>query len=495
MIDGSIRPGLLLLHTYRVERFLTRGGMGEVYLARHVELDTLHAIKVIKPELFHNETVLALSRREASVLRGIRNEVVVGYDGFFRDEKGRHYLVMEYVEGPSLGQLLEQRALSTDEVYLLRDRIALGLGAVHERGVVHRDLSPDNVILADGRIERAKLIDFGIAKLTAPAVETIIGAGFAGKLRYASPEQLGLFGGRVDARSDIYSLGLVLIAAATGRAPEIGESFEAVRQARQSVPNLHDVPDVLKSQLTAMLQPDPKDRPGSLAELIRGWPLPGPVPVDSAPTRVVGPSAPQHEWTEESAEIGRERKFFRPSVIVAAIVVCALIGVGGYLLKEHFGKKDEADEKIPTQVLTIQQIAELPWRELYPYVQDFVARGNIDNAFAVLREAIRKGHELPLETTYEFSQDLLLHGRTDEAFALLRELAGKGHGPSALAIGEMYDPVLWNPEQSPFTKANPRQAEKWYRQALAQGSQEARTRLESLERWRRRQEGSSNDQP
>ncbi len=106
--DVTLAPGALVLHTYRVERLLDKGGMGEVYLARHTALGTQHAIKVIKPELITNPMVLELSQREAMVLRDVHNDAIVGYEGFLQDDTGHWYLCMEYVDGPSLMDLLER---------------------------------------------------------------------------------------------------------------------------------------------------------------------------------------------------------------------------------------------------------------------------------------------------------------------------------------------------------------------------------------------------
>jgi serine/threonine-protein kinase len=153
----------------------------------------------------------------------------------------------------------------------LRDRLARGLAAAHDKGVIHRDMSPDNVILGQGDLEQAKIIDFGIAKLADSSATTIIGDDFAGRYAYASPEQIGLYGGQVDVRSDIYSLGLVLATAATGKAlnmGEISESLVSVIEARKRVPDFSSVPPELRPELGSMLEPDPADRPQSMREVI-----------------------------------------------------------------------------------------------------------------------------------------------------------------------------------------------------------------------------------
>src|SRR5262245_51597 len=264
---SSIAPGQLLGHTYRIEALLARGGMGEVYRARHAEIDTSHAIKIILPELAGNTRIVDLFRREASILRTIRHDAIVAYDGVFRDETGRLYLVMEFVDGPSLSKVLKQGALPPVQVRQLRDRLADGLAAAHEKGVIHRDLSPDNVILPGSDLTKAKIIDFGISKMADPEAKTIVGDDFAGKYSYVSPEQVGLYGGKVDPRSDIYSLGLVLAAAAMGKPLDMGSSPISVVEARRGVPKLERVPADLRPELTAMLQPDPADRPQSMRAL------------------------------------------------------------------------------------------------------------------------------------------------------------------------------------------------------------------------------------
>ena len=268
--SSGLAPGTLLGNTYIIEALLARGGMGEVYRARHIELGTQHAIKIMLPSLAEDPKIVQLFLEEARKLGRLNNDAVVDYEGFFRDEHGLRYLVTEFVPGESLEQVLHRRRLEPDEVLRLRDRLALGLAAAHELGIVHRDVSPENILLPDGNIDRAKLIDFGIAKSTDPAGLTIIGSDFAGKYSYVSPEQVGLFGGRIDLRSDIYSLGLVLAAAAIGfgRKLDMGNSAPTLIAARQRVPDLSEVPASLRPVIAPMLNPRPDDRPSSMRALL-----------------------------------------------------------------------------------------------------------------------------------------------------------------------------------------------------------------------------------
>ncbi|MFP5516644.1 MAG: protein kinase domain-containing protein [Alphaproteobacteria bacterium] len=265
---APIGPGTLLSHTYEVAGLIARGGMGEVHRARHVDMNTWHAVKVIRPELAQDAKMVELLRREAAALREIRHEAVVSYDGVFRDEYGRILLSMEYLDGPSLQEVLQGGPLDPDDVAILLDRVASGLAAAHQRGIVHRDMSTDNVILPGREIANAKIIDFGIAKQTAGGAGTVIGDAFAGKYGYASPEQFGLFGGQVGPQSDIYSAGLVLAAAALGRPLDMGRTPQAMIERRMAVPDLSALAEPLRGVLCSMLEPDPQNRARTMTELV-----------------------------------------------------------------------------------------------------------------------------------------------------------------------------------------------------------------------------------
>ena len=266
----TVEIGEVLGHTYRIEEFLAKGGMGAVYRARHTILDSVHAIKIILAQFAQDPQVVALLSQEAKALSKVKSDAVVEYQGLFLDEHGRRYLVMEFADGPSLARVLQDRSFSPAEVRQLRDRLALGLAVAHDKGVFHRDISPDNVILPGGRIENAKIIDFGIAKHADTGEKTIIGGDFAGKYSFASPEQAGMFGGKVDARADIYSLGLVLAACAIGHGEKLamGDSPASVFRARESVPDLSAVPPELRDELAKMLQPKPEDRPQRMEDIV-----------------------------------------------------------------------------------------------------------------------------------------------------------------------------------------------------------------------------------
>ena len=262
--------GTQLSGIYELDERIASGGMGEVYRGHNIQTGDHVAIKIVLPEFARDQTILSLFRKEASILNHLSHDAVVRYHVFTIDPGiGRPYLAMEFVDGQSLFDVMRRGPMPGQDVRQLCHRLASGLAAVHQAGAVHRDLSPDNIILPGGRVERAKIIDFGIARSATVGGETLIGGKFAGKYNYVSPEQLGLYGGEVSEQSDIYSLGLVLAAALRGKPFDMSGSQYEVIEKRRTVPDLSDIDPDFQELLDAMLQPDPRDRPASMAEIAR----------------------------------------------------------------------------------------------------------------------------------------------------------------------------------------------------------------------------------
>jgi serine/threonine protein kinase len=258
--------GTQLSGIYELDERIASGGMGEVYRGHNIQTGDHVAIKIVLPEFARDQTILSLFRKEASILNHLSHDAIVRYHVFTIDPGiGRPYLAMEFVNGESLFDVMRRGAMSTQDVRKLCHRLASGLSAVHEAGAVHRDLSPDNIILPGGSVARAKIIDFGIARSATVGGETLIGGKFAGKYNYVSPEQLGLYGGEVSEQSDIYSLGLVLAAALRGKPLEMSGSQLEIVEKRRTVPDLSNIDDDFRPIIEAMLQPDPQDRPTSAA--------------------------------------------------------------------------------------------------------------------------------------------------------------------------------------------------------------------------------------
>ena len=268
---GSVRPGTRLNGLYEIEKLIAQGGMGEVYRGFNIQTMDPVAIKMIRPEFLNDKEIIELFRREASILHNLNHEAIVRYFVFSVDPVlYRAYLSMEFVEGPSLTDRLATGPMQRSDVQILRRRIASALEVAHQHKVVHRDISPDNIILPQDDVRSAKVIDFGIARSLHRAEVSIIGGRFAGKYNYASPEQFGLAGGEVGFKSDIYSFGLVLAAAVRGSPIDMsGSEVEAIAK-RTVVPDLSNIDATIRPLLHAMLQPSPANRPASMAE-VAAW--------------------------------------------------------------------------------------------------------------------------------------------------------------------------------------------------------------------------------
>ena len=269
--SSAIGIGTELNQTYKVDALIGVGGMGEVFKGHNIQTSDPVAIKIVLPEFARDEMILELFRKEARILNHLSHDAIVRYYVFSIDKAiGRPYLAMEFVDGVSLAVRAKDKPLSAEEFAQLLKRLADGLHKAHEAGVIHRDMSPDNVILPNSLVANAKIIDFGIARSANVGGGTLLGGSFAGKYNYVSPEQLGLYGGEVTAKSDIYSLALVMVAAMRGKPLDMSGTQVDVIEKRRKVPDLSDIPKAQRGVLTAMLQPDPADRPASMAE-VRDW--------------------------------------------------------------------------------------------------------------------------------------------------------------------------------------------------------------------------------
>ena len=272
----TFQPGDLLNNTYRIEAMLGRGGTSEVYRARSEISGRLVALKVLKAELSANDDYLVLLTREEDI-RELRHDAIVRYSENHRTPEGHVYLLMDYIEGPGMDRKLKQGPMPADELLTVARRVADGLKVAHEKNIVHRDLSPDNIILRNGDPAQAVIIDFGIAKDTNPGAETIVGNEFAGKYAYAAPEQLS---GQTDARSDIYSLGASLLANFRGEKPDPGKNPMEVVENKSKPLNTAGVPEPLKSLIDRMTDPNPATRlqsMGAVLDMLDGGAVPSAV--------------------------------------------------------------------------------------------------------------------------------------------------------------------------------------------------------------------------
>jgi predicted Ser/Thr protein kinase len=294
---------------YRIEGLAGRGGMGVVYRATQLGLERTVALKVITPALADDEDFrkrfVAESKAAASVEHP--NVIPVYYAG---EREGVLFIVMRYVDGPDLRALVRaQDRLDAERAAHIVAEVAGALDAAHRHGLVHRDVKPANILLDQD--DHAYLTDFGLTKRAATTAggELSRAGGWVGTLGYVAPEQIR--GERIDARTDVYALGCVLVYALTGKAPYSGESDEATLWAHLNAPPPSEsVPPEFEGVVARALAKDPSDRYPSAGDLgraalraagrsatavpegnvARG--LAAPATDDTAPTALRGAAAP-----------------------------------------------------------------------------------------------------------------------------------------------------------------------------------------------------------
>ncbi|HEU0044793.1 serine/threonine-protein kinase [Sphingomonas sp.] len=268
-VGQGIQVGDVLNHIFEVRRFIARGGMGEVFEGVNVNTDERVAIKVMLPALAADPNVIGMFRKEARTLTRLQHEALVQYRVLAQEPQlGVLYIVTEYVDGANLADVLGQQQPTAADLILLLRRLASGLRVAHQLGAIHRDMSPDNVLLENGELAQAKIIDFGIAKDLDPGSKTIVGDGFAGKLNYVAPEQLGDFGREIGPWTDVYSLALVILAVALGKNVQMGGSLVDAVDKRRAGPDLSAAPEDIRPILHKMLAPNPTDRLRSMDEVL-----------------------------------------------------------------------------------------------------------------------------------------------------------------------------------------------------------------------------------
>lgn len=277
----SISGEPVLEGKYHLECRLGQGGMGVVYKARHAYLKTLHAIKIILPDLVGNDPQLVTRfRQEALAAAAIRHQNVVGVSDYGVAQGTMPFLVMEYVEGESLHDLLEREGkLPPEKALELMSAIAAGIGVAHKQGIVHRDLKPLNVmILKDNPklSEAVKILDFGLAKIkSGELLGSFIQAqttGLMGSPFYMAPEQWA--DEEPDATSDIYSLGIMFYQMLAGDVPFKGSSIPAIMKKHISdLPPTFgslglDISSHIEKAVRHALEKDRKKRTQSVEEFI-----------------------------------------------------------------------------------------------------------------------------------------------------------------------------------------------------------------------------------
>jgi eukaryotic-like serine/threonine-protein kinase len=342
--------GSVLGGRYEIQKLLGMGGMGAVYKAHDLEVDRSLGLKVIRPDLAGNPAILARFKQELVLARQVTHKNIIRiYD--LSEAEGVKFITMEFIEGEDLRTILTREGkLTPDEAIGIIRQSCAGLQAAHLEGVIHRDLKPSN-IMRDGA-GRVVIMDFGLAKTVASDGMTQTGM-MIGTMEYMSPEQA--MGSELDARSDIFAIGLIFYELITGNMPYRAESAIAslVKRTQERALPLHEVdpsvPQTVSQIVAKCLERDPKNRYASVQALLDDLDIAqGKRPRSSASGQSVlrasafssdaltvgapSPAIPQPA-IQTAAELPRKW------LVVAALVLVAALGLGGYLV---FSKRPQS---------------------------------------------------------------------------------------------------------------------------------------------------------
>src|SRR3954464_5261681 len=281
---SALVPGMVLREKYLILGKLGEGGMAAVYRARHLAFNEIRAIKIVNSELSANPAFLKRFKSEAVITRKLQHPNAVRVDDLDSTEDGRPFIVMEYVHGKDLRNLIQNTgALPVRRALDITRQVASALAAAHALGITHRDIKPDNILMTDtgSSTDIVKVLDFGIAKVREAGMEGAHSSTKTGMVvgtpQYISPEQaMGRSGEQIDGRADLYSLGVVLYEMVTGRLPFESDTPMGMllHHIQSTPPRAHEIspelriPEALSVLLVRALEKDRMLRFQSAGELI-----------------------------------------------------------------------------------------------------------------------------------------------------------------------------------------------------------------------------------
>ena len=352
----TLPPGTLLKDTYTVLDLIGRGGMGEVYEVRHARMAGRYALKLLPPIFAHEHVSVTRFRREADILSALRHSNIVQVIDFDHTPAGQPFLVMEYLDGGDLAQLMASvGAMPLPRVLKIVEQIVSALSAVHRRGIVHRDLKPQNVLLVrdeDFSTDRVKLVDFGLSKRSEATLRDLSGnisraQTLLGTPRYMAPEQASGRIDEIDATTDQFALAAMIYEMLTGTSAFDGEHMAMLLYrivSENPVPMRRHVPDLpehVEAAVRRAMEKQRADRFPTVTDFLdalldrpsinatdrsgdsgRGAITPAPV---SLPARV--PAAPAPVSALPARRSGRGAMF----ATLAGMGVAAILAVGWHL--------------------------------------------------------------------------------------------------------------------------------------------------------------------
>jgi serine/threonine protein kinase len=350
----------------RIEREIARGGMAEVYLGTHLTLDRAVAVKVMHNYVESDPDLQSRFEREAKVVAGLRHPNIVqifDYD----TEEGHPYIVMEYLVGPSLGVYLRElhkrgQRLEPMQIARLLITIAAALDYAHEQGVVHRDIKPGNIILHNksknvsveqhltARTEPV-ITDFGLVRIAQSVTQTASGA-VSGTPAYMSPEQAQ--GVKVDHRSDIYSLGVVLYEMVAGRIPFEGDTSWTLifKHINEPPPSIEGIQPAVQAVLDRVLAKKPEDRYQSARELAADYLDAIGLVSEASTLRISLPPSrpPSHPPQHASLSSGGKQPAAPGWTRIAAFSIIGLLFIAGAAFVIPRMLRPGGPTQIPTQI-------------------------------------------------------------------------------------------------------------------------------------------------
>ncbi|HUF18771.1 MAG TPA: protein kinase [Thermoanaerobaculia bacterium] len=403
----AFTEGQLIDGKYEVLERLAEGGMSEVYKVRHLHLDELRIVKIMPSDLAREESTSERFQHEAKLASRVRHRNIASLHDFSRLEDGSFYMVSEYLDGYTVQSWIHEKGRIEPLVAIeIAIQVLTGLEAIHKAGVVHRDVSPDNImIVADDEADDppgfiARILDLGIAKSLDEdeGGRTQTGA-FVGKARYASPEQAGLLGKgeTIDQRSDIYSLGVTLYEMLSGTAP-----FDSPTPEGYLLKHIHETPAPLTAAMGGAAIPAglaqivekamAKDRNGrfdSAAEFKGALSaLRDQKPAEHAGPLVTAAAAPSGP-VNSSMSKGRERSRLVVPLIIAAIALLALSAVWAGWRAADGGQKTDTVRITPDPVFP-------PFAATPPPTESAVVEGDA-GSYAIVEELSDRAPEENVE--------------------------------------------------------------------------------------------------
>jgi eukaryotic-like serine/threonine-protein kinase len=368
----------------------TSGGMATVYRARDRQTGTMVAVKILT-----ESEVQSIERfnREATMLAGLIHPGIVKYIAHGTTPDGQHYMVMEWVDGETLNQRFARVGLTAAEAIATVRRVAVALDVAHRRGIVHRDIKPDNILFRGGNLDEVKLIDFGIARRFAGEGDEhrlTTDGGFVGTPGYMSPEQAR--GDRdIDAGADVFSLGCILYQCLTGRPPFVAGNVASVltkiliaepRPVRKTRP---DVPVEVEALLTRVLAKQKVDRPRDAQALVAALDALPPIESGLRRRNVVEEMPTQHGPAATSLEEASCLVFTTLATTDDAAAAAALGARIRGVVNDHGGRVESLDDgslviSMTSKLATPEQVAKtaecaLRIREILPTAPIIITTG------------------------------------------------------------------------------------------------------------------------